>query len=198
MAAPMVGLKAEITLQVDGLTVGPFALPRHPAAEIGRSSGSALRLKPPWAPRRLATLNPSEGGWMLTNGTRTRVRAKSRCLDGCFQANAPVALQQRTCEFDWDLDGECRAEVKIDRHGPPRPLPVALTTKEEAPRIRDRVNALRPARWIRSKSSVSTWSIWLGDRSRRPWSVVVRIDRLDQRSRDGRPCRAKGKGRRVR
>jgi hypothetical protein len=117
MAAPMVGLKAEITLHVDGLTVGPSALPRHPAAETGRSSGSALRLEPPWALRRLAALNPSEGGWTLSNGTRTRVRAKSSCLDGYFQANALVALQQGTCEFSWDLNGECRAEVKI---GPER------------------------------------------------------------------------------
>jgi hypothetical protein len=133
MVVPVPSLQAEIALQVDGLTVGPFALPRHAAAEIGRSPGSAIHLKPAWAPRLLATLTPSEGGWMLTNGTRTRVRVKSRWVDGYFQPNARIALQQGTWEFKWDLDGACRAEVKIDRvrQGPPRRLPVALSTKEE-------------------------------------------------------------------
>ena len=125
MLVPVPSLQAEIALQVDGLTVGPFALPRHAVAEIGRSPGAAIHIKPAWAPRLLATLTASEGGWMLTNGTRTRVRVKSRWVDGYFQPNVRIALQQGTWEFKWDLDGECRAEVKIGRvrQGPPRRLP---------------------------------------------------------------------------
>jgi hypothetical protein len=70
---------------------------------------------------------------MLANGTRTRVRVKSRRADGYFQANALVALQQGTWDLTWDLDGECRATAKIDRvrQGEARRMPVALSTKGE-------------------------------------------------------------------
>jgi len=133
MAAPTSGLQAEITLKVDGETLGPFALPRRGDAEIGRSLGSAIRLKPAWAPRLLATLTPSERGWMLTNGTRTRVRVKSRWVDGYCQPNALMVLQQGVWDFKWDLDGECRAEVKVERARPGlvQGPPVALSRKGE-------------------------------------------------------------------
>lgn len=133
MAAPMTGLQAEIALRVDGATVGPFALPRRGAAEIGRSLGSAIPLKPAWAPRLLATLTSSEGGWMLTNGPRTRVRVRSRWVNGYSQPNALMILQQGVWDFKWDLDGECRAEVKVERarQGLEQNLPVALSRKGE-------------------------------------------------------------------
>lgn len=106
--------RAEVSVTVGGTTLGPFALPRHSPAGVGRAPGCAIRLEPDWAPRRLATFAPVDDGWLLRNGERTRLTAASRTLrHGVFERGAVVFLQAGRWSLAWDLDGACTAEVRI-------------------------------------------------------------------------------------
>jgi len=124
--------RAELSLLIDGVQAAPFALPRHSVADIGRSLTSAIRLAPRWAPRLLAQFSPVEDGWILTNGGRTRLWARSPTVRiACFERGARVMLQPGTWTLRWDLDGPCAANVRITSvpAGYREPLPYALNDR---------------------------------------------------------------------
>ncbi|MGZ4749139.1 MAG: hypothetical protein ACXVYY_18825, partial [Oryzihumus sp.] len=107
-------LCAEITVTAGADVQGPYALPRHSVADVGRSPGCAIQLAPLWAPRMLASLAPVDGGWLLTNGDRTRVTAVSRSVrNGVFERGAKVFLQPGQWSLGWELDGPCTATIRI-------------------------------------------------------------------------------------
>ena len=132
-------LRAEITVTAGADVLGPFALPLHSVADIGRSPGCAIQMTPPWAPRRLASLAPVDGGWLLTNGDRTRVTAVSRSVrNGVFERGAKVFLQPGHWRLSWELDGPCVANIRITSAptDAPEHLPYALNDLQAEPAVR--------------------------------------------------------------
>ncbi len=117
---PAARLRAELSVVVGGNPLGRWALPTKQNTVIGRSTGSAIRLRPGWCPRFLATLMPIEGGWLMLNGTRARVQVSSRWVSSAYWAlpGAVIMLQPGRWLLRWELDDECRAEVLISH---PRP-----------------------------------------------------------------------------
>jgi hypothetical protein len=106
---------------------------------MGRSPGCAIELTPLWTPRRLASLAPVDGGWLLTNGDRTRVTAVSRSVrNGVFERGAKVFLQPGQWSLSWELDGPCTASVRITSvpTDAPERLPYALNDHRGGPTTR--------------------------------------------------------------
>lgn len=125
MAHPLEPWRAEVTVALkDKVAEKPVLLPMGEPVTVGRGEHCGIRLDDPKVSSVLATFSPSEHGWILTNGQRTRVRAKSAfVLDASFAPRAQVLLQPADWTLRWDLDVLVEIIVRMRRGG--STLPVA-------------------------------------------------------------------------
>lgn len=116
-------LHAEVAFTLGATQLDSWQLPRQRETAVGRSSGSGIRLHPNWAPRLLCTFIPTDEGWLLRNGTRTRLVTESKWTRSAqFEPSALVMLQVGTWALTWHLDGHCIAEVHISHRPTARQL----------------------------------------------------------------------------
>jgi hypothetical protein len=117
--------RVEIALRVGHGAFGPFLLPLGEAVSLGRADQCGLRVDHPAVSRHLATLAPSERGWILENGRRTRVRAESPfVLEAVFAPGSHLLLQPADWTLRWDLDVLTHVTVRYRRGGHGEPYPV--------------------------------------------------------------------------
>lgn len=121
--SPEANLHAEVEFALGDNKLGAWQLPRLRETTVGRSSSSGIRLLPDWAPRLLCTFVPTDEGWLLRNGARTRLVTESKWTRSAqFEPGALVMLQIGVWALTWQLDGCCSAEVHISHRPTARQL----------------------------------------------------------------------------
>lgn len=121
------GWRAEIAVSVGDRTVGPFLLPADAPVTFGRSVECGLRIDDERASRAIARFLPTEFGWILINGDRTRVRAQSLfVLTATLDRRAHFLLQPGAdWILTWDLDVKTSARINYRKEIHGEPLQVA-------------------------------------------------------------------------
>ena len=111
----VMGRRAIIELTVGGMKIGPLLLPTDEPVSLGRAAHCGIRVADPRLSNVFASLVPTELGWVLKNGQRTRVHTRSDyVLNGAFGPGAHVLLQFAEVpgwEILWDFDVLTRATV---------------------------------------------------------------------------------------
>lgn len=125
------GWRADIVLTVGDHKVGPLRLPSDESVTFGRAAECGLRVDDERASRMVARFLPTEFGWIVINGDRTRFRAKSLFVTSATLDRRAHFLLQPGADWtlDWDLDVTTSARVyyRRDIHG--EAVPVARDTK---------------------------------------------------------------------
>jgi hypothetical protein len=128
------GWRAEVEVTIGDRTVGPFLFPPDASVTFGRASQCGLRVDDERAPRVIAQFRPTEFGWILLNGDRTRVHARSLYVPAASLDRRAHFLLQPGADWTltWDLDVRLTASIRYrkDAHG--EPLPVLRDRPAEA------------------------------------------------------------------
>lgn len=107
--------RAIIELTVGGKTIGPLLLPTDDSVSMGRAAHCGIRVGNPELSNVFASFVPTELGWVVKNGQRTRMHTRSDyVLNGSFGPGAQVLLQFAELpgwELEWDFDVPTRATV---------------------------------------------------------------------------------------
>lgn len=95
----------EVTARVGGRDLGTFQLPHDETVTFGRGASCGIRVPESRDAGKVstivATFIPTPLGWVLQNGQRTRVRAKSLfVIEVSLEPRAQLLLQR---DVDWTL-----------------------------------------------------------------------------------------------
>ena len=107
-----------------GAPVVQLRLPRRSTVSVGRRERNGVELAAEWAPLDAATLTPVEGGWLATNGARSRMSLTSDWVhtgSAFFVHGATVMLQRGEHRLGW----------------PELPAPLSLTVTVRARQMDD-------------------------------------------------------------
>ena len=135
--SPVEGWRAEVEVQVGYDRIGPYLLPYDEMVSLGRDPCCGLQVDNPKLSRVLATLSPSERGWVITNGKRTRMTAESPYIvQASFAPQAQLLLQPADWTLTWDLDVNTTLTVKYRRNGRGEEYPTARDKRTNVGRDR--------------------------------------------------------------
>lgn len=119
---------AIIEVQVGTKHLGPMLLPRNEPVTFGRDPRCGLRIDEPRLSGVLASFAPTEHGWIVTNGKRTRMTLSSPfVVDAVFAPAAQVLLQRADWNLAWDLDVLVQMSLRY------RDEPPAIKTARDRP-----------------------------------------------------------------
>ena len=119
---------AIIEVQVGTKHLGPMLLPRNEPVTFGRDPRCGLRIDEPRLSSVLASFAPTEHGWIVTNGKRTRMTLSSPfVVDAVFAPAAQVLLQRADWNLAWDLDVLVQMSLRY------RDEPPAIKTARDRP-----------------------------------------------------------------
>lgn len=120
------GWRAEVAATVGDYVVGPLLLPSDATVTFGRAAECGIRVDDERASRAIAKFVPTQFGWIVINGDRTRFRAESLFVPAATVDRRGHFLLQPGADWTltWDLDVETSATVdyRIEPYGEMLPI----------------------------------------------------------------------------